>query len=304
MLNPLPKAGAAPAARPIPANAGIGLRFPHHDVVLDTRPDVPWLEVHPENYLGRGIASETLTKVRESYPISLHATGLSLGSVDGIDEAHLAAIAGLCGRIEPALVSDHLSWSAAGGLFLPDLLPLPYTHEALEIFAQNIDRVQTTLRRPILIENPSVYLAFRDTEMMEGAFMVELVRRTGCGILLDVNNVAVTAANLGEDAGARLAALLDTLPHQAVGEIHLAGHAVRDLPDGSQLRIDDHGSPVSAAVWSLYQAVIRAIGPRPTLIEWDTDIPAFDVLQHEASIAQAVLDRATQPREFVDAVSG
>jgi uncharacterized protein (UPF0276 family) len=304
MLSPLPREGAAQVARPIPADAGIGLRFPHHDVVLDTRPGVSWFEVHPENYLGHGIASEMLAKIREAYPISLHATGLSLGSADGIDETHLAAISELCDRIDPVLISDHLSWSAAGGLFLPDLLPLPYTYEALDIFARNIDQVQSALSRPIVIENPSVYLAFKDVEMSEGAFLGELVHRTGCGLLLDINNVAVTAANLGQSPEARLKAFVGAVPHRAIGEIHLAGHAIHELPSGGQLRIDDHGSPVSAAVWSLYEDVIRQIGPRPTLIEWDTDIPAFEVLQREAATAQAVLDHAVQHREATNAISG
>ena len=294
MLATFPKASAAPFARPVPADAGIGLRFPHHDLVLETRPDVAWFEVHPENYLGEGIAAEVLQQVRASYPVSLHATGLSLGSADGIDDAHLAAIAGLATRIEPALISDHLSWSATDGVFLHDLLPLPYTGEALDVFAKNIDRVQTALKRPILIENPSVYLAFADAEMSEGEFLGALVRRTGCGLLLDVNNIAVSAANLGESADARLDGFLDAVPHTAIGEIHLAGHAVRDLPGGGQLRIDDHGSPVNDAVWALYARVISRIGARPTLIEWDTAIPAFAILEQEASMAQVVLERAAR----------
>jgi len=300
MFIPLPKTGAATG--PIPADAGIGLRFPHHDLVRDTAPDVAWFEVHPENYLGP--AGATLAKVREDYPVSLHATGLSLGSADGVDPAHLAAIAGLVSRIEPGLISDHLSWSAVGGVFLPDLLPLPYTREALDVFAANIDRVQNALKRIILVENPSVYLAFRDADMDEGAFLAALVRRTGCGVLLDVNNVAVSAANLGEDAGARLDAWLDAVPQDAIGEIHLAGHAVKDLPGGAQVRIDDHGSPVNDAVWALYTKVITRIGARPSLIEWDTAIPAFDVLQGEAATAQAVLDRAVSIKECADALVG
>jgi uncharacterized protein (UPF0276 family) len=302
MLVPLPKAGAAHDARPVPADAGIGLRFPHHDHVLDSEPDVAWFEVHPENYLGP--AGEVLEKVRRSYPVSLHATGLSLGSADGVDESHLAAIAGLASRIKPVLISDHLSWSAVGGVFLPDLLPLPYTREALDVFAANIDKVQNALKRAILIENPSVYLAFRDAEMDEGTFLGALVRRTGCGLLLDVNNVAVSAANLGEDADARLDAWLDAVPLDAIGQIHLAGHAVRDLPGGGQVRIDDHGSPVSDAVWALYRKVISRTGARPSLIEWDTDIPAFAVLQREAASAQAVLDRATSVKEVADVLFG
>jgi uncharacterized protein (UPF0276 family) len=278
---------SAAHASPIPAQAGIGLRAPHHDHVLAHPRAAAWLEVHPENYLGEGIAAELLMKLREHTPVSLHATGLSLGSAQGVDDDHLAAIAGLCQRIAPGLVSDHLSWSAAGGLHLPDLLPLPYTCEAQNVFARNIETVQEALGRPILIENPSVYLAFADSDMSEGEFLAGLARRTGCGVLLDVNNVAVSAANLGEAPILRLHALLAELPAAAIGEIHLAGHAVRELPDGGQVAIDDHGSPVSDAVWELYDATIRHIGPRPSLIEWDTAIPAFAVLAQEAAKADA-----------------
>ena len=283
---------AAPAG-PIPARAGIGLRVPHHDHVLTQRRAAAWLEVHPENYLGDGAAADILTSVRRDYPVSLHATGLSLGSVDGVDGDHLAAIAELCGRVEPGLVSDHLSWSVAGGAYLPDLLPLPYTREAQTVFARNIECVQEALGRVILIENPSVYLAFAHDEMGEGEFLAGLVRRTGCGVLLDINNVAVSAANLGQDPGARLTALLDAVPAGAIGEIHLAGHAVREMADGVRVHIDDHGSRVGEVVWRLLDATLERIGERPMLIEWDTDIPAFEVLAQEAASADVrALERA------------
>ena len=276
-------------ASPIPAQAGVGLRAPHHAHVLEKLHSAAWLEVHPENYMGEGIAPEILTRVREQYPVSLHATGLSLGSADGVDAGHLAAIAELCRRIAPGLVSDHLSWSAAGGVHLPDLLPLPYTCEAQDIFARNIETVQQALGRTILIENPSVYLAFADSEMSEGTFLAGLVRRTGCGVLLDINNIAVSAANLGEAPMARLHAMLAQLPADAIGEIHLAGHVVQDLAGGGKVAIDDHGSAVSGAVWQMYDATIRHVGPRPTLIEWDTAIPAFAVLAQEAAKADALM---------------
>jgi uncharacterized protein (UPF0276 family) len=252
--------------------------------------------VHPENYLGDGAVPDILEAVRRNFPISLHATGLSLGSAEGVDEDHLAAIAALARRIEPGLLSDHLSWCRAGGMQLPDLLPLPYTQEALEIFARNIERVQTALRRPILVENPSLYLAFAHSEMREGEFLAALARQSGCGVLLDINNVAVSAANLGEQPAARLRRMLDDLPEEAIGEIHLAGHAVRELADGSHVHIDDHGSPVSDEVWEMYADTVGRIGPRPTLIERDTAIPAFAQLAQEAGIADAVMTRAGEAR--------
>lgn len=290
-----PSLTAAPAG-PIPATAGVGLRFPHHKAVLAGDARSAWFEVHPENYLGEGIVADILERVRHDAPVSLHATGLSLGSADGIDEVHLAAIAGLARRIQPGLISDHLSWSAIGGLHLPDLLPLPYTREAQDIFVRNVDRVQTALGRQILVENPSAYLAFVQSEMREGEFLAGLAQRSGCGLLLDINNVAVSAANLGEEPADRLHRMLYDVPASAIGEIHLAGHAVRELADGSHVHIDDHGSPVSAGVWDLYEAAIRRIGPCPTLIEWDTDIPAFACLAAEAAIADAVMTRAQEVR--------
>jgi uncharacterized protein (UPF0276 family) len=282
---------AAPAA-PIPATAGIGLRFPHHRAVLAGEAGAAWFEVHPENYLGEGVVAGILEQVRRDRPVSLHATGLSLGSAGGVNAAHLAAIAALAARIQPGLISDHLSWSATDAVHVPDLLPLPYSFEALDIFHRNIDRVQTALGRPILVENPSVYLAFRGNEMSEGAFLAQLARRSGCGVLLDINNVFVSAANLGEEPRTRLYRMLDDLPAAAIGEIHLAGHAVREIPGGGQVHIDDHGAPVSADVWSLYADTIHRIGPRPTLIEWDTAIPSFETLAAEAKIADSVMAQA------------
>jgi uncharacterized protein len=289
--TPSDRGGVCDAA-PIPASAGVGLRFPHHHAVRDRRPAVAWFEVHAENYLGEGVAPDVLEAVSEHYPVSLHATGLSLGAAEGIDPAHLAAIAALCARISPGLVSDHLSWSEAGGFHAPDLFPLPYTDEALDVVCSNVDSVQSAFKRTILIENPSVYVEFSGSAMSEAAFLQRLVRRCGCGVLLDVNNVAVSAHNLGETPRTRLAALLRDLPAEAIGEIHLAGHAVRSLENGGQVRIDDHGSRVSAEVWRLFAMAIEQIGPRPTLIEWDTDIPDLAVLQDEAAKAQAILDRA------------
>ena len=287
-----PFASAPAAARragPIPARAGIGLRFPHHDLVVAERPHAGWFEVHPENYLDAGHAVQALETIRRDYPVSLHATGLSLGSAEGLDTDHLAAVAALERRIEPGLVSDHLSWSAAAGLHLPDLLPLPYTEEALAVFARNLDQAQTAFRRRVLIENPSTYLRFAASEMSEGEFLGELVRRTGCGVLLDVNNVFVSASNLGVDPQGQLEDMLDAIPAEAIGEIHLAGHAVRTLEGGAVLRIDNHGTTVSAEVWDLFEQVVGRLGPRPALIEWDTDIPAFGALQAEAAIADAIL---------------
>ncbi|HUO23506.1 MAG TPA: DUF692 domain-containing protein [Caulobacteraceae bacterium] len=283
----------AASSRPIPALAGIGLRLPHHRFVREHRPDVAWLEVHPENYMTPGLADE-LAAFADRYPLSLHAVGMSLGSAHGLDAAHLDRLRALERRIRPGLMSDHLSWSvaSAGGaaLALPDLLPLPYTEEALAVVIANLDRAQHRLGRTILVENPSTYLQFAASTVSEAEFMGEMARATGCGVLLDINNLYVSAMNQGEDPFAALAGYLAHIPAHAIGEIHLAGHAVRALPGGRQARIDDHGSPVCAEVWALYAAALDGLGPRPTLIEWDTAIPAFGALQAEAAIAQGVMD--------------
>jgi uncharacterized protein (UPF0276 family) len=284
--------------RPIPAAAGIGLRLPHHAAVRDDRPAIAWLEVHPENYLTPARADE-LAAFADRYPLSLHAVGLSLGSACGLDFEHLLRLKALERRIRPGLMSDHLSWSlaetSAGPLALPDLLPLPYTEEALAVVIANVDRAQSVLGRRLLIENPSTYLQFAHSSLGEAEFLAELVRATGCGVLLDINNIAVSALNRNADPAYALADYLAAIPASAIGEIHLAGHAVRELPGGGRLRIDDHGSRVSVQVWRLFETVVNLIGPRPTLIEWDTAIPDLAVLLGEAAVAQAILNAAASP---------
>jgi len=279
------RSSLAPA--PIPASAGIGLRFPHHRHVAENRPSTAWFEVHAENYMAGGAPLTYLETIRRDYPISLHAVGLSLGSADPLDEDHLARLKALADQIEPGLISDHLSWSAIDGIYLADLLPVPYTYETLTVVADNIDRVQTAIGRTILIENPSTYLSFTASIIEEPEFLATLALRTGCGILCDVNNIYVSARNLGADPYDYFPALVGA----PIGEIHLAGHAVRQLDKGREIRIDDHGSAVDPAVWALYTHALGLFGQVPTLIEWDTEIPAFGVLEGEAAQAQRLLDR-------------
>jgi uncharacterized protein (UPF0276 family) len=279
-------------AGPIPAAAGIGLRFPHHDQVLRQQPGVAWFEVHAENYFGGGSARRVLERVRRDYPLSVHGVGLSLGSADGLDAEHLRRLAELVRGFEPGLVSEHLSWSVVGGRYLADLLPLPMTEEALEVVCRHVEQTQSALQRRILIENPSTYLQFSHSTIPEWEFMAALAQRSGCGILCDVNNIYVSARNHGWDAQT----YLDALPSGAVGEIHLAGHAVRTLDDGRVLCIDDHGARVAAEVWALYGQALRRFGAKPTLIEWDTDIPAFEVLLDEAAKATALMRRAEEAK--------
>jgi len=284
-------------SRPIPAKAGIGLRFQHHQAVLDTRPDIAWMEVHTENYMGGGSAIRCLEAIRCDIPISLHGVGLSLGSTEGLDRAHLDRIRQVAERIEPDLMSEHIAWSVSGGTYLADLLPLPMTEEALAVVCRHVDHVQGTLRRKILVENPSTYMQFRHSTIPEWEFMAVVAARSGCGILCDVNNIYVSAKNHGWDPLAYLAAL----PPDAIGEIHLAGHSVRQLADGGTLRIDDHSSHVIGAVWSLFEAALRRFGPVPTLIEWDNNIPPLDVLLEEARHADALIDAASDRARRADA---
>jgi uncharacterized protein (UPF0276 family) len=261
----------------VPARTGIGLRSPHVAEVVATRPALPWLEVHPENYMGGGSLVRALQTIRQDYPLSFHAVGLSVGSWGGVDRRHLGRIKALVDRFEPALVSEHLAWSQAAGVYLNHLLPLPYTEESLAEVCRNLDEVQTVLGRRVLVENPSAYLRFATSAIPEAQFLAELVRRTGCGLLCDVNNVYVTARNLGLDP----VAYLDALPADAVGEVHVAGHSANET-DGRTVFIDDHGSPVAPTVWALYEHAIRRFGAVPTLVEWDTEIPALEVLLAEA----------------------
>ena len=273
---------AAPSVKTPLLKAGVGLRARHHAEVVASRPDVGWFEIHAENYMGGGTPLHHLERVRADYPVAVHGVGLSLGAAEGIDPHHLARLATLAERIEPMLVSEHLAWTGLPGqhLYLNDLLPLPYTEEALATVAANVDRVQSALRRSILIENPSVYLAYADSPIPEPEFLAALAARTGCGILCDMNNIHVSCANVGGDPFA----YLERLPANAVGEMHLAGHCIKDI-DGTRLLIDDHGSPVAPAVWSLYERALTQFPNAPTLIEWDTDVPELDVLVAEAAEA-------------------
>ena len=271
---------------PIPARAGIGLRFPHHAQVTAERPRIAWLEVHPENYFGGGTPLRYLEAIRRDYPISLHGVGLSLGSAEGLDEPQLKRLRRLVERIEPGLVSEHLAWNAVDGIHFADLLPLPLTEETLDVVCRNIEVTQDFLGRRILIENPSSYLRYRHSTVPEWQFIAEIAARTDCGILCDVNNVFVSACNHGFDARH----YLRSLPAARVGEIHLAGHRLRSFEDGRSIRIDDHGSRVCDEVWQLYACAVDLFGPVPTLIEWDTDVPPLSVLMEEAAKAQQIMD--------------
>ena len=274
----------------IPAAAGIGLRFPHHRAVLEERPAAAWFEVHAENYMGGGKPLQYLEAIRRDYPVALHGVALSLGSAASLDQRHLRRLGELADRIDAGLVSEHLAWTASGGVHFPDLLPLPLTDESLAVVCRNVEHAQEVLGRRLLLENPSSYLRFRHSTIAEWDFMAAVAARTGCGILCDVNNIYVSACNHGFDARAYLRAL----PAAAVAEFHLAGHRVRKLEDGRSIRIDDHGSRVAPEVWALYSEAIALIGRRPTLIEWDTDVPALGVLLAEAARAERILrnDRA------------
>jgi uncharacterized protein len=274
-------------ASTIPVAIGIGLRAPHLAEIIATRPVLGWLEVHPENYLGGGAAPARLDTIRRDYPLSLHGVGLSLGSAGGVDAEHLARVKALIDRVQPFIVSEHLSWSVTGGTYLNDLLPLPYTEESLGAVATNVARLQEALGRRILVENPSSYLRFRHSTIAEPEFLAELVRRSGCGLLCDVNNIFVTSSNLDLDA----AAYLDALPVAAVGEIHLAGHAAVTR-GGQVLLIDDHGSSVAPPVWTLYRRALERFGPVPSLIEWDRNLPPLATLIDETRIAAGVARQA------------
>lgn len=272
------------AAARIPARAGIGLRAPHYREMLESPPAVGWLEVHSENYFGDGGAPlDYLERLRARYPLSLHGVGMSLGSTDALDRAHLAKLKRLIARFEPGLVSDHLSWSSVDGRHFNDLLPLPYTEEALAHVSRRVLQAQECLGRRILVENPSSYLQHAESCIPEWEFIAELARRTGCGILLDVNNVYVSARNHRLDPHR----FIDSLPGRHVAEVHLAGFTPSDEGD---VLIDTHSRAVARPVWDLFARAIERFGPLPTLVEWDADLPPLATLVAEADAAQAILE--------------
>jgi len=265
-------------------SAGIGLRLPHVTEIAAARPHLGFIEVHAENYIAETAALDRLLELRRDYPVSVHGVALSLGSVGELDRVHLGRFKALIERVEPMLVSEHLAWSAIGGVYLNDLLPLPYTEESLEVFCRHVGEAQETLGRRLLIENPSSYLRFRHSTIPETEFLTETASRTGCGILCDVNNIYVSATNFRFDP----ITYLDSLPTTTIGEIHLAGHQAAENVD---ILIDDHGSRVAPPVWELYAVALKRFGPVPTLIEWDTNLPALDVLLDEVRHAQQLANR-------------
>lgn len=281
----------------LPPEVGIGLKPQHYAEVLESvsasiqsstntassRPG--WVEVHPQNYFGAGGPPHRwLTAIAGQFPLSFHSVGLSLGSASGCDRQELVRLAALCDRYEPASVSDHLSWSGSASNRYPDLLPVPYTDAALDHFIVQVGIVQDRLKRRILIENPSRYLAYAGDDMDEVDFLHLLCERSGCGILLDINNIEVSATNLGFEP----IAMVDSIDPALVGEVHLAGHAREEYPEGPLL-IDDHGSPVSDITWALFARFVQRAGPRPVLIEWDTDVPSYKTLMGEAAKAELVM---------------
>ena len=280
-------------------SVGVGFKAEHFEAIVDMGPKLGFFEVHAENYMGAGGAPHRrLDKIRELYPLSLHGVGLSIGSPGPLDRAHLQRLAAVARRFEPALVSEHLAWSTHEGAFFNDLLPLPYTDETLARVAEHIDEAQNALGRTMLLENPSTYVLFAESTWGETDFLREIARRTGCGLLLDVNNVFVSAINHGREPERYLA----DFPLEAVGEIHLAGYAEDADDAGLPLLIDAHDSPVRESVWALYEAALGRLGATPTLIEWDNDLPDWPMLLGEARRAERVVDKTANSAERVDAV--
>jgi hypothetical protein len=280
------------AAQAIPDRVGVGFKTQHAEAILNTQPDLGWLEVHPENYMVPGGPRPALLEaVRDHYPLSLHGVALSLGGAERLDPEHLVALRVLIDRYEPGLVSEHVAWSVQDGVYFADLLPLPLNAETLDYLCRNIDEAQDFLGRQILIENPANYMTVPGSELPEPEFLVTAARRTGCGLLVDVNNIHVSARNIGLDADA----YVDGLPADLIGEIHVAGHAEDQADEG--LLIDSHGSEVATDVWRLLERLITRCGPKPLLVEWDTDVPSWPVLHGEVRKAQGTLSRFDRPAE-------
>jgi uncharacterized protein (UPF0276 family) len=275
----------------MPANAaGTGLKPEHAEDIFGQPRQVDFFEIHAENYMGRGgPPHDLLRRIRADYPLSIHGVGLSIGGTAALDRGHLARLKRLIAVYQPALFSEHLAWSTHDGVFLNDLLPLPYNEISLAHVCAHVDQVQDSLGMKMLLENPSTYVAFGATTMTDIQFLSEVAQRTGCGLLLDVNNVHVSAVNHGFDA----TAYVDAFPMQHVGEFHLAGFAEDRDSEGARLLIDDHGRPVSNVVWDLYCRALARICPAPTLIEWDNDVPPFDTLAGEVARARQLM--AAQP---------
>ncbi|MFZ5691908.1 MAG: DUF692 domain-containing protein [Pseudomonadota bacterium] len=272
----------------LPATAGIGFKPQHFDAIVAGEQPIGFVEVHAENYMGAGGPPHAMLRtLRERYALSIHGVGLSIGSAEPLDLDHLARLKALCERYQPESFSEHLAWSSHGEVYLNDLLPLPYTPETLDRIVSHVDQVQETLGREMLLENPSTYLQFCESSIPEAEFLSEIARRSGCGLLLDVNNVFVQATNHGTSPQAYLAAF----PLHRVKEIHLGGHDAQTDETGAPLMIDAHGTPVADPVWALYDSVIARTGPLPTLIEWDNDVPDWPVLAAEACAARAILAR-------------
>lgn len=273
----------------LPRRVGVGFKPEHFADILTESQPVGFFEVHAENYMGAGGPPHAqLGRLREDYGLSVHGVGLSIGSMQQLDRHHLARLKTLCDRYQPESFSEHLAWSSHDSVFLNDLLPLPYTEETLARVVEHVDQVQMTLGRQMLLENPATYLLFADSTIEETAFLAEVARRTGCGLLLDVNNVFVAATNHNLDPGD----YIDRFPLAAVREIHLSGHSETADELGAPLLIDSHDTPVKDPVWALYQEVLGPIGPVASLIEWDNDVPAWPVLRAEAVSAQHLLDAA------------
>ena len=275
----------------LPLCAGVGFKPEHFAAIDEASQPVGFFEVHAENYMGAGGPPHVMLKrLREDYALSIHGVGLSIGSMQALDRIHLARLKALCDRYEPQSFSEHLAWSSHDNVFLNDLLPLPYTQATLARVVEHVDEVQSFLGRRLLLENPSTYLIFEESTMAEVDFLREVARRTGCGLLLDVNNVFVSATNHRLDARDYLA----SFPLNRVAEIHLSGHAATTDETGATLLIDAHDSPVADPVWALYEEVIERIGRVASLVEWDNDVPDWPVLRREAEAAETVLDRASR----------
>jgi uncharacterized protein (UPF0276 family) len=280
-------------ASQLPHRAGVGFKPEHFAAIDAERQPVGFFEVHAENYMGAGGPPHArLGRLREDCALSIHGVGLSIGAMQPLDREHLARLKVVCDRYEPASFSEHLAWSSHGEVFLDDLLPLPYTRETLAQVADHIDQVQNVLKRQMLLENPATYLLFEESTMEETDFLAELVHRTGCGLLLDVNNVFVASTNHNIDPRDYLA----RFPVDRVGEIHLGGHSETTDDHGATLLIDSHDTPVRDPVWALYEELIARTGPVATLIEWDNDVPEWPLLRAEAEAAGAILDRAARRR--------